>query len=130
MEGVREKVRKETAFCVFYIFDVTEQTQGGAVANTSYHRVQSDSRKLIHKRLHADPVVAHKHHGFFAVFMNNVYHLFGKLGNFSSLECLEILEFFGWNAVGVVHVALIDNVFRAERIAHFFFKLLQHIRAD
>ena len=62
--------------------------------------------------------------------MDNVYHLFGKLRHFPSLECLEILEFFRRNAVGVVHVALVDDVFRAEGITHLFFKLFQHIGAD
>ena len=81
--------------------------------------------KLVHKRLHADPVIAHEHHGFFAVFMDNVYHLFGKFRNFSALERLEILEFFRDGIrYAVVHIALVNNVFRAELVAHFFFKLL------
>ena len=62
--------------------------------------------------------------------MDNVYHLFGKLRNFSSLESLEVLEFFGWNTVCIIHVTLIDNIFRAERISHFFFELFKDIRTD
>ena len=130
MEGIREKVRKETSFCIFYILDIAEQTQSRTISDTSNNSVQSDGCKLVHKRLHADPVIPHEHHGFFAVFMDNVYHLFGKFRNFSSLESLEILEFFGRNTVCIVHIALVDNVFRTERIAHFFFELLKDIWAD
>ncbi|CDD87270.1 unknown [Blautia obeum CAG:39] len=130
MEGIREKVRKETSFCIFYILDIAEQTQSRTISDTSNDSIQSDGCKLIHKRLHANPVIAHEHHSFFTIFMDNVYHLFGKLRNFSSLKSLEIFEFFGRNTVCIVHVALVDNVFRTERIAHFFFKLFEDIWAD
>ena len=61
--------------------------------------------------------------------MNDIYHLFCKKGNLSALECLEITEFPGRNAICIVHISLIDNVFRTERIACFLFKLFQNIRA-
>jgi len=94
VEGVREKVWKKSSFRVFYIFNIAEQTQGCTISYTSNHSIKTDGSKLIHKWLHADPVVTHEHHGFFAIFMDNVYHLFGKLRNFASLKCLEIFEFF------------------------------------
>jgi len=130
VEGVREKVWKKSSFRVFYIFNIAEQTQGCTISHTSNHSIKTDGSKLIHKWLHADPVVTHEHHGFFAIFMDNVYHLLCKLCNLAALECLEVLEFLGWNAVGIVHVALVDNVFRAEWIADLFFELLQHIWTD
>ena len=62
--------------------------------------------------------------------MYDIYHLFGKLCNFASLKCLEIFEFFWGNPIGIVHVSLVNDIFRSERIAHFFLKLLQNIWAD
>ncbi len=48
--------------------------------------------ELVHKRLRADPVIAHEHHSLFAAFMRNVYHLFGELRNFAPLESLKSLN--------------------------------------
>jgi len=59
--------------------------------------------------------------------VGDVHHFFCQFGNFSSLECLKILEFFGRNTVGIVHIALVNDKFRAEFIAHFFFKLFQNV---
>ena len=42
MEGIREKVRKETSFCIFYILDIAEQAQGRTVSDTSNDSIQSD----------------------------------------------------------------------------------------
>ena len=60
--------------------------------------------------------------------MRNVYHLFCKLCHFPSLESLEIQKFFGRDAVGIVHIPLIDDIFRTELIPCLFFKLLKDIR--
>ena len=68
-------------------------------------------------------MITQKHHCFFAVLMRNVNHLFGKSGNFSALECLEVLELLAWHAVLVVVIALVNDIFRTELIAHFLFKL-------
>ena len=69
-------------------------------------------------------MVAHKHHGFLAVFMNNIHHFLGKLCNLAPLESLEIPEFLRRNSVSIVHITLINNKFGAEFIADLFFKLL------
>ena len=61
--------------------------------------------------------------------MGDVHHLFGQFRHFSSLEILEIPEFFGRDPIGIVHVALVDDIFRAELISNFLFKLLQDIGA-
>ena len=75
-------------------------------------------------------MVSHEHHSLFAIFMNNIYHFFGKLRYFSSLECLEIFKFFRRDSVCIVHISLVNDIFRSERITHFFLKLLQNIWAD
>ena len=93
MERIREKVWQKSSFCIFHIFNITEQPQCCTISNTSHNCIQSDGSKLVHKRLHADPVISHKHHGFLSIFMDNIYHFFCKLGDFSSLECLEIFKF-------------------------------------
>ena len=130
MEGIREEIWKETAFCVFYILDVTEQTQCSTISNTSNNCIKSDRSKFIHKWLHTDPVITHEHHSFSAIFMNNINHLFGKLCYFSALESLDIFKFLRRNTICIIHISLIDNIFRTERITDFFFKLFQNIRAD
>ena len=129
MKGIREEIGKESSFCICYIFDITEKTECCTISHTSYHSIQSNRRKLIHKGLHSDPVVSHEHHGFFPILMNDIYHLFCKFCHFSPLECLEIPEFSGWDSVHIVHIPLIDNKLRTELIAHLFFKLFQNIRA-
>src|SRR5699024_1446324 len=99
------------------------------VTNTTNNCVKADCLELVHEWLCADPVVAQEHHSFFAVLVCDVYHFLSKLCNFSALECLEISEFLSWNSVWVVHVALINDVFRSELVANFFFKLLEDIWA-
>ena len=94
MERIREKVWQKSSFCIFYILNITEQTQGRTISNTSNYSIQSDRCKFVHKRFHTNPVISHEHHGLFSVFMYDIYHLFGKLRNFASLKCLEIFEFF------------------------------------
>ena len=74
-------------------------------------------------------MIAQEHHGLSAAFMTDIHHFLSYLGHFPSLESLEILEFPGRNAVLVIVIALIDDIFRTERIACFLFKLLQDIRA-
>ena len=71
-------------------------------------------------------MVAQEHHGFLAALMG----LLGKPGHFSSLEILEITELFGRDPVGIIHIALVDDIFRAELIARFLLELLQDIGAD
>ena len=93
MECIREKVRQKSSLCVLYIFDITEQTQGCTISHASDHCIQPDGGKLIHKRLHADPVISQKHHGFFSILMNNIHHFLRKAGYLSSLECLKIFKF-------------------------------------
>ena len=128
MESIREEIRKETSLCIFYMLDIAEKTKCCAVSNASNYCVKSNLGKFIHKWLHADPVIAHEHHGFLAILMNNIYHLFCKKGNLSALECLEITEFLRRDAICIIHISLVDNVFRTERIACFLFKLFQDIR--
>ena len=69
-------------------------------------------------------MISQEHHGFLSTLMSNVYHLFYDLGNFSSLECLEILILFARNTVLVVVVSLIDNILSTELVSDFFLKLL------
>ena len=75
-------------------------------------------------------MVAQKHHRLFAALMGDVHHLLGELGNLSALECLEVLELLAGHPVLVVVVALVNDIFGTELIAHFPFKLLQDIGAD
>ena len=93
MKHIREKVRQETSLSVFYAFDITDQAERCAVAHASHDCVQTNGLKLIHKRLHSDPVISQEHHGFLSALMCDIHHLFGKLRHFSSLECLKIKEF-------------------------------------
>ena len=72
-------------------------------------------------------MVAQKHHGFLAQLVGDVHHFLGKLGHLPALERLEVLELLGGDAVLVVVVALVDDVLRAELVAHFLLKLLQDI---
>ena len=130
MEYIREKVWKQPGFCIFHTFNVTDQPQGRSISHTSYHSVQSYFFELIHKRFHADPVIAQEHHSFFPTFMGDVHQLFCQLRYLSSLERLEILEFLRRYTVGIIHIALIDDIFRPERIADFLLELFQNIRAD
>ena len=129
MESIREEVWKKTSLCIVYIFNIADQTKCCTVSNTSYYCINSDRCKLVHKRFHSDPVVTKEHHGFFSKLMYNVYHLFSKFCNFSSLERLEITEFLGRNTVRIIHISLVDNKLRTEFITHFFLKLLQDIWA-
>ena len=62
--------------------------------------------------------------------MGDVHHFFGKLGNLSALECLEVFELLAGHTILVIVVALVNDVFRTELVTHFLFKLLQDIRAD
>jgi len=123
MEGIREKVWKESSFCIFYTFNIRDQTKCTSVSNASYHCVKTDRCKLFHEWFCSDPVIPQKHHCLFAAFMCDVNHLFCKLCNFPALECLKILIFFARHTVLVIIISLIDNIFRAEFIASFFFKL-------
>ena len=127
MERIREEVWQESSFCIFHPVNITDQTQCRTVSNTSYDCIQTDGLELIHKWFHSDPVISKEHHGFFSTFMCDIHHLFCKLGNLSSLECLKILKFFGWNPIRIVHISLIDNKFRTELISDLLLKLLQNI---
>ena len=62
--------------------------------------------------------------------MGNVCHFFYDLRHFPALECLKIPKFFGGDAVLVVVIALINDVFGAEGVAGFPLELLQDIGAD
>ena len=128
MECVREKVWEETPLCIFDAFDVADQSEGRTIAYASHDRVQPDGLELIHKRLHADPVIPQEHHSFFPALMGNIYHLFRQLCNLFSLECLKIKKLFRRDAVSIIHIALVNNKFRTEFISHLIFKLLQYIR--
>ncbi|CCZ27244.1 unknown [[Ruminococcus] torques CAG:61] len=123
VEHIREEVRQQTSFCIFHSFDITDQTKRRTVSYASYNSVNTKCFKLFHKRLCSDPVISEEHHCFFTTFVRDLCHLFYDLGNFSSLERLKILKFFARNTILIIVISLIDNIFRAERISHFFFKL-------
>ena len=107
---------------------ITDQTQRRTISNTSYQCIQSDGFELIHKRLCSDPVITEEHHRFFAFLMGNVYHFFCKFCNFTALERLEIFELFGWDTILIIEISLINDIFRTEFVANFFFKLIQNVR--
>ena len=130
MEGIREEIRQKPSFRIFYALDITDQTKGGTVSYASYHCIQSHGLKFLHERFCADPVISQKHHGFLAAFMADIRHFPDYLSHLSSLEGLEILIFFGRNAILVVIIPLIDNILRSERVSHLFFKLLQNVGTD
>ena len=127
MEGVGEEVGQEAALGVFHAGDVADEPQGAAVAHAAHHRVQPDGGELRHVGLGADPVVAQEHHGFLAQLVGDVHHLLGQLCHLAPLEGHEVLELLAGHTVLVVVVALVDDVLRAELIAHFFLKLLQDV---
>ena len=68
-------------------------------------------------------MITEKHHGFFAVFVSDINHFLSQLGYLTSLESLEIQELFGRNPVVVVHIALVDDELRAERITGLLLEL-------
>ena len=110
VEGVREEVRQKTSFGVLHALNVGDQAQGGAVAHTAHHGIQSDGLELRHEGLGADPVIAEEHHGFAAALVGDVHHFFGQLCNFPPLERLKITVFPAGHTILVVVVALIDDV--------------------
>jgi len=124
VEHIREEIGQEATLRVLYILNIAKQPQGGAVAYAAHHSIQPDGGEFLHKRLHADPVVAHKHHSLFAVAVHNVYHLFGQLSHLPALERLEVLKFLRGDPVAVVHITLVNNELRAELVAHLLLKLL------
>ena len=75
-------------------------------------------------------MIAEEHHGFAPARVGDVHHLLGKLCHLAALEGLKIPEFLAGHPVLVVIVALIDDVLRAELVAHFLLKLVEDIRAD
>ncbi len=129
MEGIREKVGQKPAFRIPDPFDIADEPESRAVPHAPYDCVQSHMAELVHKGLGSDPVVSQEHHGLLAAFVGDIHHLFYDLCHFPSLECLEILVFFGWDAVLVIVIALVDDIFRAKRIPGFPLKLLQDIGA-
>ena len=130
MEGVREEVGQKAPFRVLYALDVRDQAQGGTVAHAAHHGIQTDGLELRHKGLGADPVVPQEHHGLAPTLVGDVHHLFGQLCHLPALEGLKIPEFPAGHPVLVVVVALIDDVLRAELIAHLLLELIQDIGAD
>ena len=75
-------------------------------------------------------MVAQEHHGFLAVFVDDVGHFFHQTGHLTALERLKVLVFLAGYAVLVVVVALVDDELRAELVADFFLELLQNVGAD
>ena len=130
VEGIGEEVGQETALGVFHAGDVADEPQGAAVAHAAHHRVQPDGGELRHVGLGADPVVAQEHHGFLAQLVGDVHHLLGQLCHLAPLEGHEVLELLAGHTVLVVVVALVDDEFRAELVAHFLLELLQDVGAD
>ena len=130
MEGVREEVRQETALGVLHALNVRDQAQSGAVAHAAHHGIQSDGLELRHEGLGADPVIAEEHHSLAPALVGDVHHFFGQLCHLTALERLKITVFPAGYAILVVVVALIDDVLRAELVAHFLLKLVEDIRAD
>ncbi len=124
MERIREEIRQETPFRVFNPFNITDQPKGGPIAHTSDHRVQPDTVEFIHKRLHANPVIPKEHHRFFPALMGDIHHLFRQFRNFPSLEILEITELFRRHTVGIIHISLVNDILRTERVSHFPLELL------
>ena len=75
-------------------------------------------------------MIAQEHHGFAAALVGDVHHFFGQLCYFAPLERLKITVFLAGHSVLVVIVALIDDVLRAELVAHFLLKLVEDVGAD
>ena len=130
MEGVGEEIGQEPALGVLDAGDITDETEGGAVAHGAYHGVQADGLELLHVGLGADPVVAQEHHGFLAQLVGDVHHFLGQLGHLPALEGHEVLELLGGHPVLVVIVTLVDDELRTELVAHFLLKLLQNVGRD
>ena len=65
-----------------------------------------------------------------AALVGDVHHLLGQLCHFAPLESLKVPELLAGHPVLVVVVALVDDVLRAELVAHFLLKLVQDVGAD
>ena len=128
VERIREEVRQQAALGVLHALDVGDQAECGAVAHAAHNRVQTDGLEFVHERLGADPVIAQEHHGLLAHLVGDVDHLLGERGDLPALERLEIPVLLARHAVLVVEVALVDDVLRAEFVAHLALKLLEDIR--
>ena len=130
MEGIGEEVGQEAALGVLDAGNIGDQAQGAAVADAADDGIDAGFLKFRHERLTADPMVAQEHHGFLAVFVDDVGHFFHQTGHLTALECLKVLVLLAGYAVLVVVVALVDDELRAELVADFFLELLQNVGAD
>src|SRR5699024_11175688 len=57
-------------------------------------------------------------------------HFTRQLCHFTALERLKIAKLLAGNTILVVIIALVNDIFRSERIAHFLLKLLEDIRRN
>ena len=130
MESIGEEVGQETALGVLDAGNVGDQAQRAAVADAADDGIDAGFLKFRHERLTADPMVAQEHHGFLAVFVDDVGHFFHQTGHLTALECLKVLVLLAGYAVLVIVVALVDDELRAELVADFFLELLQNVGAD
>ena len=127
MEGIGEEVWQESSLGVLDAGNVGNQAQGAAVADAADDGIDAGFLKFRHERLTTDPMVAQEHHGFLAVFVDDVGHFFHQTGHLTALERLEVLVLLAGYAVLVVVIALVDDELRAEFVADFLLKLLQNI---
>ena len=58
MEGIWEKIGKETTFCIFNAGNIADEAEGGAVSDAAYHGIQPNGLEFLQKGLGANPMVA------------------------------------------------------------------------
>ena len=99
-----------------------------ASAHASDHRIQFHLLEILSVRFGADPIIPQKHHGFFAVFVNDIDQAAHRFRNFSLDEIHPIQKFFVRNAERIIITASVDKIFRAKAVTVFFCKFLQPCR--
>ena len=75
-------------------------------------------------------MVSQEHHGFLAIAVDDIHHLFGQPAYLDLLEFNKIAEFFRRYTEAGIMISLIHDVFRTELITGPFLELLQNIGAD
>ena len=127
IKGIREKIGQQPSFCIRHPLNIADQPKRSAVSHTSHHRIQSDTRKFLQKRLRSDPVISQEHHRLLAEGMGNIHHLFYDFHHFPVLESQKILIFFRRYPVLVIVISLINDIFRTEGIPNLPLKLFQNM---
>ncbi len=125
VEDVREEVRKETALGVTNTGNVGDHPARGTRTDRADDRVQACLREVRPVRLDPNPVVAQEHDGFLACTMHLIDECFHAARDEPVLERDPVEKRLGRRSEGRVVVALVDEIFRGQRVAHLGFECFQ-----